>query len=386
LSQALSTTRRSRALHIPLWDDYGQAERFAGVLALTALIAAIPYLVAERMLVAEICFAVATLLVALCTWSSRGGPRWSLGIGTPFVMTVGMVALLYATGGTCVAAAAVLALTPAVAALWGSRRAGWAFLASTVACGLLAALAAPSDVLPGAQPWIADERAAWLVPPLAGVLFLLARSWLAAHGSWQDEVHATHAVLAASEARFKAYVENAHDVTAELDDRGRVLFITSKSEPHAALPLGELLGTRGSDYIHPDDVPNARRAFEKAARGHPNVCPPLRYRGSFSGWRYLRVAVNAYRTAHGELRFVLQARDETALQEAHAERDRLIVELERALERAETLRGRVAICASCKDVKNERGEWERVDEYLASHTPVELSHGMCPRCVEAKNA
>ncbi|HEU4427449.1 MAG TPA: PAS domain S-box protein [Myxococcota bacterium] len=384
MGQALSPSRRSRGLRIPLWDDYGQAERFAGVLALTALVAAVPYLLADRVLVAEICVAIATVLFGLCTWSARGGPRWALGIGTPFTMTLGALALLVITAGTCVAAAAVLALAPAVALLWGPPRAGWLFLATTIAGGAVAILLAPDAVPLREEPWIADARAPWLIVPLAGVLFLLARSWLAAHGTWQDEVHATHAVLAASEARFKAYVENAHDVTAELDARGRVLFITSRTEGHYALPVAELLGTSGSEYIHPDDVLPARRAFEKAARGHPNVSPPLRYRGSASGWRFMRVAVNAYRTAHGELRFVLQARDETALQEAQAERDRLVAELERALQRSETLQGRIAMCASCKDVKNERGEWERVDEFLASHTRAELSHGMCPRCIEAK--
>jgi len=385
VSQALSTSRRARALRIPLWDDYGQAERFAGLLALTGLVAAVPYLLADRMLVAEICVAIATVLFGLCTWSARGGPRWALGLGTPLTITLGALALLAVTGGTCVAAAAVLALAPAVALLWGPPRAGWLFLATAIAAGLVAVLLARAGAPPVEQPWIADERAPWLIVPLAGGLFVLARSWLAAHGSWQDEVRATHAVLAASEARFKAYVENAHDVTAELDARGRVLFITSRNEAHYALPVVELLGTQGSEYIHPDDLLAARRAFEKAARGHPNVSPPLRYRGAANGWRSMRVAVNAYRTAPGELRFVLQARDETALQEAQAERDRLVAELERALERSEMLRGRIAMCASCKDVKNEHGEWERVDEFLASHTRAELSHGMCPRCIEAKS-
>jgi hypothetical protein len=89
LSEALQRTPapRARGLRIPLWDDIGQAERFAGLLALAALFATVPYLVAERMIVAEICVALATALIGLCTWSVRGGPRAAIAIGLPLSMT-----------------------------------------------------------------------------------------------------------------------------------------------------------------------------------------------------------------------------------------------------------------------------------------------------------
>ncbi len=389
MSEALQRAREARApsLRIPLWDDYGQAERFAGLLALGALVVAVPYLLAGRMVVAEMCLALAAALIGLSSWSTRGGPRWAVGIGTPLAMALAALALLYVTAGTGIASAAMLALVPAVAVLWGgSERAGFVFLAVALLGPVAIAALAPAAVTPGTEPWVAHAGATWRVGPLALGLFVFARSWAAAHGAWQEEVIATHAVLAASEARFKAYVENAHDVTAELDGRGRVLFVAEKGEAHYALPIAELLGTDGGAYIHRDDLPAARRAFEAAAAGRANVSEPIRYRGAREGWRFLRVAVNSYRTHAGKLRFVVQARDETAQQELHAERDRLVAELEQALARIETLRGRHAICASCKDMKNEHGAWEPIDEYLASRSLAELSHGLCPRCVEQKLA
>jgi PAS domain S-box-containing protein len=173
------------------------------------------------------------------------------------------------------------------------------------------------------------------VAPLAAIGFLLARAWTRAHGAWRDHVIAAHAVVAASEARFKAYVENAHDVTAELDARGRVLFITERSARHYALPVAQLLGTNGGDYVHPDDLPAARRAFEAAALGRACVSEPIRYRGAHEGWRSLRVAVSSYRTRAGKLRFVLQARDVTAEVEALRAREARVAELEASLARAQ---------------------------------------------------
>jgi PAS domain S-box-containing protein len=346
MSEALRNAPKPRP-RIPLWDDYNQAERFAAILAISALFAVIPYVLAQRMIVAGLCVALAGVVLALCVWSARGGPAEALGYGTPLAMTVTGLALLYVTGGTCVASATLLAFAPAVAVLWsGSKRAPWVFLTAALLGAAAAISLVPEVALSGAEPWIADARAPWITPLLAIPLFFLARSWTRAHASWQEEVIAAHAVVAASEARFKAYVENAHDVLAELDGRGRVLFVTAKREEHYALPVAELLGTTGGDYLHADDLPAARSVFEKAAAGRAAVSGPLRYRGRRGGWRYMRVAVSAYRTREGKLRFVAQVRDETAVVEAHRERDRLVAQLEAALAQSQALLA-ASTCPHC---------------------------------------
>lgn len=38
------------------------------------------------------------------------------------------------------------------------------------------------------------------------------------------------------------------------------------------------------------------------------------------------------------------------------------------------------ICASCKKIQNEGGDWQQIELYLREHAPVEFSHGMCPEC------
>ncbi len=386
MSEAVGSVQPNRALRIPVWDEYGQARRFAGVLALLALVAAVRRAALGEFLVASVCAATGAALLGLCLGSERGAPRSALGTGMPAVLAVGGLALLVLTGGRSVAAAAMLALAPAVAALWGSARSGWLFLAAALAGVACVVVFIPADAFPGTEPWIADARAAWMAAPTAAALLLLARSWNRAHRDWSEQVAASHAVLAASEARFKAYVENAHDVTAELDGEGRILFVCASQEGQYTLPIADLLGSDAGQYLHPDDRKAGVRCFEIAARGRPNVSAPIRYRVANGGWRSLRVAVSAYRTVRGEARFVAQARDETALHEAQAERDALVAELQQALARVETLRGRIAFCADCKDVKNEHDAWEPIDSYLASHSLAELSHGLCPRCVAEKLA
>jgi PAS domain S-box-containing protein len=44
------------------------------------------------------------------------------------------------------------------------------------------------------------------------------------------------------------------------------------------------------------------------------------------------------------------------------------------------LRGILPICASCKRIRNQAGDWEQVEIYIREHTHAEFSHGICPDC------
>jgi hypothetical protein len=54
--------------------------------------------------------------------------------------------------------------------------------------------------------------------------------------------------------------------------------------------------------------------------------------------------------------------------------------LTEALHTIEVLSGLLAMCASCKSVRNDDNEWESVEAYLKRHGQVAVSHGICPQC------
>ncbi len=85
--------------------------------------------------------------------------------------------------------------------------------------------------------------------------------------------------------------------------------------------------------------------------------------------------------------------DITALKKAQAElglhKERLeelvetrTAELRDALARVKTLSGFLPICVSCKKIRDDKGYWTQVEEYLRSHSEVEFSHGLCPDCMK----
>ncbi|MBU0993929.1 MAG: hypothetical protein KJ737_15650 [Proteobacteria bacterium] len=46
------------------------------------------------------------------------------------------------------------------------------------------------------------------------------------------------------------------------------------------------------------------------------------------------------------------------------------------------LEGRLPICASCKKIRNEKGEYEQMEKYVTEHSEASFSHGICPDCAE----
>ncbi|MCI5119709.1 MAG: response regulator [Candidatus Electrothrix sp. AUS4] len=55
-------------------------------------------------------------------------------------------------------------------------------------------------------------------------------------------------------------------------------------------------------------------------------------------------------------------------------------ELEAALEEIKTLTGILPICSYCKQIRNDDGYWQQVEEYIAEHSEAMFSHGVCPSC------
>jgi hypothetical protein len=51
-----------------------------------------------------------------------------------------------------------------------------------------------------------------------------------------------------------------------------------------------------------------------------------------------------------------------------------------SLAQIKTLRGIVPICASCKNIRDDRGFWNRVEAYVSAHSEAQFSHGLCPEC------
>lgn len=76
----------------------------------------------------------------------------------------------------------------------------------------------------------------------------------------------------------------------------------------------------------------------------------------------------------GEKRLLAYVRDITESVEAFGK-------LQAALGKVEALFGIIPICMHCGNVRDDKGYWSRVEEFVAEHAGTRFSHGLCPTCL-----
>jgi phosphoserine phosphatase RsbU/P len=94
-------------------------------------------------------------------------------------------------------------------------------------------------------------------------------------------------------------------------------------------------------------------------------------------------------TAHGGKANCLEAMDAGAddFMEKPPDQDELLARLrvaERILslrEHVKRLEGVLPICSYCKRIRDERGRWDELEEYLTERSEAWFSHGICPECL-----
>ncbi|MEA2062324.1 MAG: response regulator [Gemmatimonadota bacterium] len=64
------------------------------------------------------------------------------------------------------------------------------------------------------------------------------------------------------------------------------------------------------------------------------------------------------------------------------EKNRLIKELNEALEKVKLLSGLLPICSACKQIQDEQGSWQRLELYIRDRSEADFSHSLCPECAK----
>ena len=116
---------------------------------------------------------------------------------------------------------------------------------------------------------------------------------------------------------------------------------------------------------------------EATLPGDP-LANPREYRGA----RYFDLRASTLRGRRGSLagRFLV-IREMTESKRIELEKERLIGDLQNAITDVKTLRGLLPICAACKKIRDDRGYWTHLEQYVSAHSEAQFSHSLCPDCM-----
>ncbi len=137
--------------------------------------------------------------------------------------------------------------------------------------------------------------------------------------------------LQASEQRFRALIENSHDVALLLAPDGRILYRSPANERLTGYVAGEPAAGNLFDHVHPEDVTAAREALANVSRepgGQQRT--EIRYRHRSGAWLVWEVVLTNRLADPNVAAVVVNARDVTERKRTQAEQE--------ALARSEKLR------------------------------------------------
>ncbi|MFA6505327.1 MAG: histidine kinase N-terminal 7TM domain-containing protein [Treponemataceae bacterium] len=158
----------------------------------------------------------------------------------------------------------------------------------------------------------------------------------------------------------RVLVEALSDPLIALDDEGRV--VDANPAARKVCRMGErALGTTAAGN------PFLKKVIERMDELKGDAVEE-----SPDGVRWFEVRAEFVQAGGRKLR-LFAMRDVT-------ERRALIEKLSAALSEIKSLEGIIPICASCKKIRDDKGYWQQVENYVSSHSRAQFSHGLCPDC------
>lgn len=129
--------------------------------------------------------------------------------------------------------------------------------------------------------------------------------------------------LRQSQELYRLVVENAKDLIGVVDLEGRILFVSPASEEALGLTSETLVGADYARFVHPDDLPLVRAAFEAAAAGDRHLLPAFRVTHANGKWIFLEGAISSVTDDDDNVTmFVAILRNLTERIEAEEQRER----------------------------------------------------------------
>jgi diguanylate cyclase (GGDEF)-like protein/PAS domain S-box-containing protein len=152
--------------------------------------------------------------------------------------------------------------------------------------------------------------------------------WVATHAD-VTAARAAEAALRESEARFRLLAEHSGDVVVLSDVDGPRQYVSPAAERVLGWRPEELVGRRGIELVHPEDLSIVREAEAAMRAGASDGTACYRFRRPDNSWLWVEARARKYPKADGPGQLVVVLRDATARKAAEQKLKEALAHTER---------------------------------------------------------
>ena len=189
--------------------------------------------------------------------------------------------------------------------------------------------------------------------------------------------------LRESEERFRGIFEDGPLGMLIADPNFKILKVNRAVCEMLGYAEADLTGRSIGEITHAEDMEKSTGLSKQLLHGEvPLFRLEKRYVKKNGEALWVNLTVTAIRGQEGKVLYALGMVENISRRRlAEQERERLVRNLQQALDNAKTLHGLLPMCAWCKKIRNDKGYWQKVEAYVQEHSDASFTHGICPECL-----
>ncbi len=192
-------------------------------------------------------------------------------------------------------------------------------------------------------------------------------------------------IIRKSEEHFRDLYEHAPGAYFSVGADGIIRLCNERAVELLGSAREQLTGRSIFDFFA--DTTNGRRVakkiYEDSRAGNAAADRELEMQRADGTVVWVSLTVRPTIAADGRVaEYRSMAADITRRKQSERERELLISQLRRSVQEIKKLSGLLSVCSNCKRIRDEKGNWTDLEDYVSRHSKADLSHGTCPDCRE----
>lgn len=190
--------------------------------------------------------------------------------------------------------------------------------------------------------------------------------------------------LREDERKFREFVEGTDDLIIRIDRRGNPAYMN----PAAMRILGPQSEERSRptilEFLHPEDRGTMERILYTWMKGRKDdMSIENRIIDQDGTVRDMLWQMNWYSDDRGEVAGMnMIGRDITELKKGEDDLKEINTHLRESLAKIKRLSGCYSMCGHCKKIRDEKGQWRHVEEYIRTFSDADIIHTICLECLK----